>query len=370
MAKILYLCSTVTNEGPTIHLRTLLDTLNTEAFEAEVLTLSPEPRESLWEYFCNRDIPCHSLGLSKVKGLLFGIKDLTRFLEDGRFDIIHSSGIRADMLSAMAQCHIARVSTRHEPFYDYHIAYRGQLIGRLIEYFHCRALARMDCVVACSETVRRSAPRHLQPKVRVVRNCVDTSLFALPTPREKSTLRRELGLPLDQKVLVFVGRLVRVKDVETTIRGFLASNLDSSALLLIIGDGSERTRCEMAARKSPKVKFLGFCSKVPKYLQAADVYVSSSMLEGLPLSVIEALACGLPCVLSDIGPHRELASSLAGIELFPLGNWQQLARTMEQTMQIGAKYSKITAQLARQRFSSEIMASGFQEVYRSVLREE
>ena len=75
---------------------------------------------------------------------------------------------------------------------------------------------------------------------------------------------------------------------------------------VIVGDGEEKERLQLLAEGNKHIHFVGKHDNVVEYYQAADVFVSSSLAEGLPNTVIEAMACGLPCVLSDIGPHEEI----------------------------------------------------------------
>lgn len=368
MIRILYVSSTLVNQGPTIHLRTLLRALDRRAFDVEVLTLSPEPEDSLWTELCDLGITCRSLGLTRIRSAVSGARGLQKVVNEGGFDIVHSCGLRADILLGVGRSRAARISTRHERFFDLSIAWYGEVWGRFAEYLRCWALRRMDCVIAVSDTVRQSGPNRLQPRMTVIRNCVDTDRYCVPTVDQKKSLRIQLGLPVDRKIVAFVGRLDRPKDVETAIRGVLECRSDLAAQFVIVGDGPERARYEAIARKSSQVTFLGFRADVHSCLQAADLYLSGSIIEGLPLSVIEALGCGLPCVLSAIPSHEELAALLPGIELFPVGDWRELARILDRKLHAPSTSAHASSHAVKENFNAGVMARAFEDAYRSVLR--
>ena len=113
--------------------------------------------------------------------------------------------------------------------------------------------------------------------------------------------RAELGLQ-DKTVAIHVGRFDYQKNHEFLLDAFAqAREIDSSMVLLLAGDGPLRSAMEEKAASLPEdsVRFLGVRSDVHQLLQAADVFAFPSRFEGLPVTMIEAQAAGLPCVMSD-----------------------------------------------------------------------
>jgi len=137
-------------------------------------------------------------------------------------------------------------------------------------------------------------------KLRVIENGVDTELFH---PRkDKPAIRREMGIDT-RAVIGTVGRLNRVKNQAMLLRAS-APLLRDGAGLLIAGDGPERGNLEELARElgiRQQVRFLGEFSDIPALLPAFDVFALTSDTEGLPLAVLEAMACGLPVVATAVG---------------------------------------------------------------------
>jgi 1,2-diacylglycerol 3-alpha-glucosyltransferase len=119
--------------------------------------------------------------------------------------------------------------------------------------------------------------------------------------------RQELGFEVGQVVLIYVGRLAREKNVHLLVEAFAAAARRSArARLLMVGGGPLRASLEARAARlgvSDEVRFAGFVpyEQVPRYLACADAFVSASVTEVHALTVIEAMACGLP-VLGIDGP--------------------------------------------------------------------
>jgi glycosyltransferase involved in cell wall biosynthesis len=118
-----------------------------------------------------------------------------------------------------------------------------------------------------------------------------------------------------------------------------------------------------------RIRFLGRVSNVQEYLQASDYFVSASLAEGLPNAVLEALACGLPCLLSDIAEHQEiLQSAILRAMLFPVGESLSLAECLKGLE--GCSYSQLSdaaAGVVRDGFSAERMSRQYQGIYVELL---
>jgi glycosyltransferase involved in cell wall biosynthesis len=142
----------------------------------------------------------------------------------------------------------------------------------------------------------------------------------VPGPRDEA--RRRLGLPADALVVGMVGHFVRGKDQALLIDAFaaVAATAGVDAVLVLAGDGPTRAAVERHAASSAvagRVRFPGFVAAAD-VLGALDVAVLASQREGLPLSVVEAMAAGLPVVASDVGAVREaVADGETGIVVPP-----------------------------------------------------
>jgi len=171
-------------------------------------------------------------------------------------------------------------------------------------------------------TVRQSAVRRyreLYPefadRFAFIPTWVDSTVF-VPSPSDarressRTAFRREIGMPSDAPLLVFVGRLDQQKDPLLLIESLKLSVARVPNLhLAIVGDGVLRTRVQAsvhASRLGDQVHFLGVRPppEIAEILRAADVYVLCSAYEGMPIAMLEALATGLPVVSTDVGEVR------------------------------------------------------------------
>lgn len=123
----------------------------------------------------------------------------------------------------------------------------------------------------------------------------------------KEAVRQELQIPAEARVVVTVSRLVTEKGLELAIDALAAID---NVVFLIVGDGPLRqnleARCRMA---SLPARFIGHRSDVPRWLLASDLYLATSLWEGMPVSVLEAMAMGLPVVATDVPGLRETVVS-------------------------------------------------------------
>ncbi|MEW9898442.1 glycosyltransferase family 4 protein [Chitinivorax sp. PXF-14] len=140
----------------------------------------------------------------------------------------------------------------------------------------------------------------------VIRNGIDTSVFR-PDQISRARVREESGWVGEDKVIAYAARLHPQKGGEWALRGFAQlRQKEAKAKLLMIGDGPDRTRLEQLAQQlglNGAVRFTGAVQReqIPALLAAGDAFVFPTVRqEGLPLNVLEALAVGLPCVVSDL----------------------------------------------------------------------
>lgn len=196
-----------------------------------------------------------------------------------------------------------------------------------------RLLQRVDVFVTLTQAIEAelaefglgAIPRHRIP------NGVDLTLFAPADGDERQALRARLGLPKDRVLCAFVGRLTPQKAPDLLLEAW-AMGRWSQAHLVLVGDGPLRSRLEARVPSGPHtgiVTFAGATADVASYLKAADLLVLPSRAEGMSNVILEAMACGLPVVATDVPSNREVLGTdgKAGL-LVPPGNPAQLAETI------------------------------------------
>ena len=170
------------------------------------------------------------------------------------------------------------------------------------------------------ELGRAYASRYRAPDSRifVVRNGADTRRFSPVSPDEKRALRKKLGLPPDRPLVLFCGGLIRRKGVDVLLKAWTqVQRAHPTAVLVMRGSIGARATFVTAAHineqasftehlydlkealpRPEDVIFAGHGPDVESYYRCADLFVFPSRLEGLPFAVIEAMSCGLPCVVA------------------------------------------------------------------------
>lgn len=149
----------------------------------------------------------------------------------------------------------------------------------------------------------------------------------LVSASERSSARAALGLSADAFVMLYAAEFSARKDQRTLIQGM--AHLPERAVLVLPGAGEQLQQCrELAAELglANRALFPGFVQDMQLWRHAADVCVSASRSEGLPFHVAEALASGLPCVLSSVKGHVDMVRPNQEGLLFPAGDFAAFAR--------------------------------------------
>lgn len=191
--------------------------------------------------------------------------------------------------------------------------------------------------------------------VRVYNGCAE---LARGTDQDRAMLRAEAsasqgsagaaeqGTATDRGIIfVFVGRLAPIKDLGTMLRAFAeacasaglagaaaeAGEPDRDLRLWIVGDGPERGRLEALVSElgvADRVRFWGERHDVARFFAAADVFTMSSISEGLPMSLLQAMSAGLPALVTDVGGMAEVVRLAEGGLTAPVGDSAALAKQM------------------------------------------
>lgn len=203
-----------------------------------------------------------------------------------------------------------------------------------------RVLRESSGVMTVSEGLRHAViGLGVEPsRIRTIYQGVDDKLFF---PGDATAARQRLHLPLDRRLLLWVGRMVDVKRLDTLIAAFdLAHQRQPDLHLLLVGDGPLRASLQDDVQRrglNDHVTFVGSKSPVelPDWYRAADLFVLSSWSEGLPNVLREAVACGRPFVSTDVGSVREIAEPRGNspfAELVPVGDSTAMATAIERVL--------------------------------------
>jgi glycosyltransferase involved in cell wall biosynthesis len=262
-----------------------------------------------------------SIRLDRLTGLeltmsLPALVGMRRLLEDFAPDVVNAHHqyftTTPAALGATRRLGIPSVLTLHIATLDSFRGWRGQVARLYGSTMGKSLIARADALVAVSEAVARSANTRLNQMVRVIPNGVDNGRF-YPGPAREPGSRA-----------VFVGRLIANKGPDVAIDAFrIVRERIAGATLTMVGDGpmADALRRQVGeAGLEDAVIFLGMRDDVDEILRQSDVFVRPSQVEGMPLTILEAMATGLPVVACDVGGVAEIVRSGVTGHVVPPGS--------------------------------------------------
>lgn len=299
---------------------------------------------------------------------------LRRFVRGGKFDVIHVHGARGALWGRLA----AMGPGRPRVVFGVHglsiVHYTG--LKRRILVGIERLLGRMTDATLCDSHAERSDVLKWKiatgDRVRVVWNGIDFERWIIP-PGGRDAARAALGLSAREAVLVTVCRLNKPRDFETLLGGMAEIvRVRPDTRLLVVGDGPLRPQVEVLVgqhKLGEHVRLLGLVRDVSEVLAAADVaLLVTKGWEGLPLAALEAMAIGLPLVISDVGGNKEAVLDGKTGYVIPQADAPALANAVlylldhpEKAKQMGGS----GAARARENFSLYTMAAKTAEAYRA-----
>jgi glycosyltransferase involved in cell wall biosynthesis len=277
-----------------------------------------------------------------------------------QIDVIHCHGIKPDLYALLAarKSKIALVSTCHlwvfEDKKDWLISAmeRGLLLG-------------FDDVVAVSASIVPQL-RRFGIRAKVVDNGIDLTPFRVP----QSDLIKRMGWE-GRPIIGAIGRLAPQKGLQYLLRAapeVLREN--PTALFVFAGDGPERQALQAEANDlglRDAVRFLGVQENIPELLAAIDVLTMPSLSEGMPMALLEAMACGKAVVASRVGAITKVIEHRVNGWMIDSGDVSGLAEGLKEILGCGdlrRRLGRAAKQTIESRFSAEIMAKNYLEIYR------
>ena len=230
-------------------------------------------------------------------------------------DIVHASLILSPLdLKLPDICQslgIPLVATFH-PAFDRKRRNLSSSTQHLAYQVYAPRLANYDKVIVFSQLQRNLLVKLGVPadRVAVIPNGVDTARY-VPGP---STIKQELEA---RQLYVYQGRLAIEKNVESLLKGWRAARMNPNDKLVIVGSGPLESSLK-AFYADRNIHWLGFVANEDRrieILRGADCFILPSLVEGLSLSLLEAMACGTACVATDAGADGEVLDQGAGVIL-------------------------------------------------------
>ncbi len=303
-------------------------------------------------------------------------KVIAQLIDQLRIEVVHANtGHMLDAAVAAAMHSVPLIWHLHSPIEIDHARYTPHLdlpgYAALLKTLGSR-------VIAVSNDMADSYAAHL-PRENIVtlHNAVDTEALRLRAQRSVPSIRAELGLPCDARLVVGIGRISAQKDFAAFARVAAQVAQHAPDIHFVIAgpfeepEALDALRSEIARREMTRRVFvLGARADVPSLLIDADVVLSTARFEGHPIAIIEAMAIGRPIVaMACVGLRECITHETDGL-LVPLGDELAAAEAVNRVLSEPDFARRIGAQAlltAQRRFSREAFAQGFIEIARKCI---
>ena len=226
-----------------------------------------------------------------------------------KLDILHvhyaiphaTSAFLAKQILKLEGINIPVITTLHGT--DISIVGRDPALSPIVTF----GINNSDGVTAVSEDLKKDTFKSFKitNEIEVIYNFVDLTRFY----KQKKDHFKSLICPNNEKLLVHASNFRKVKRVEDIIRAFAKIRLEVPSKLLMVGDGEERQKMEELCRKldlCEDVRFIGKLDAIEEVLSVADLFLMPSEKESFGLAALEAMACEVPVISSNIGGLAEL----------------------------------------------------------------
>lgn len=298
---------------------------------------------------------------------------ISEVIIDEQLDVLHAHyavphAVCAALAKDMAESDIAVVTTLHGT--DVTVLGHDPTLRGTVKY----GINKSDLTTAVSDSLKQDTYDLIKPakEIRTVYNFVDDRQYR---PVDAHHMKAALGIPEEDKILIHVSNFRKVKRIEDVIRSFAIVNREIPSKLLLVGEGPEMADVHALATEigvGTEVLFLGKRDDLPDLFSICDLNLLLSEKEAFGLVLIEAMACGVPCVGSDIGGIPEVITDGENGFIRPLGDiegFAEAALAVLKNPELASRFSKDAIRSVRERFSAEEIVKQYESLYFEALGE-
>lgn len=293
------------------------------------------------------------------------------------FDLMHSHGaVKMGALCSVISRLLNKKTVAKIATAGHCAKLNTSLSGRVILGF----FKRSDAIIAMTDQIKSELlDSGIEPdRIVNITNGVDCDRFHPVSITEKAALRKQLSLPQSHIILLFSGRLVKRKGIDFVINTWTSvKDKYPATSLLILGSGTSQPdsveddlKAEVKAKNMEDILFLGESDKPEYYLQASDIFVFPSRLEGFPNAVMEAMSTGLAVLSSDIGGVKKLIEHQHTGLKFTLDNvdqFQQACFSLIESAQLRSQLGVAARNLMKQQYSFHSIAKAYMALYHRLI---
>ncbi len=315
ISKILYIVTQSEFGGAQRYVFDLATNLPRENFE---IAIAAGGNGSLFEKLGSKDIKTYKLNylirsINPIYDLIV-IFEILKLLIKYKPDIIHLNSSKASIVGSFASA-LYRIKKKHKLIYSVHGFVFNEPLPKVIKYFYYLA-ERLSAIFKDKLIFIYQADMDKAAKIKVaspekfelIYNGVEKIDYL---PRDQA--RNELKLPTDSLIIGNIANFYPTKGLPYLVKaaGIVCQKIPN-AIFVLIGDGLERKSIEAEIKKlslENKFLLLGKIDQAPKLLKAFDIFALSSVKEGLPYSLLEAMQAGLACVATSVGGNSEIITN-------------------------------------------------------------
>ena len=303
------------------------------------------------------------------------IQYIRKILIEKKINILHCHDFKATMfgICAARKLKIRKVATNH-------LWTKANWKLRVYEFIEGMMYRYCDHVVAVSEEILKEVEDFVSQKEKLswIPNGIDLKRFDFSdAAAQRQQWRESIGLSSEHIVIGNIARLSVEKNQALLIKTFADIVRESKApyhlRLLIAGDGPERDHLKKLTQDlkiDEQCLFLGVREDVPEILNSLDVYVQSSIREGLPIVLLEAMASQCVIVTTNAGGISKVISDQTNGLLVPSGDEDALMQAIDQVidnLEGSQKYGQAARELVEKEYSAQAMARKYQQIYQGIL---
>ncbi len=325
--KILRIIARLNIGGPAIHTILLTRYLDNQ-FETKLVAGNVSEGEKSMDYLAD-ELEVKPIYIEKMKRKISLLNDMSALFSIytivGKYkpDIVHTHTAKAGAIGRTA---VILYNLTHLRFGEERIrlvhTFHGHVFDKYFGTFKTSVFIRIerilavftDNIIAVSDRLKHELVNKYKIasdlKIKVIYNGYNLEPF-LSIEKKSVALREQISANSDELIISTVGRLVPVKGHEYLIKAL--SKIDIPSRLVIVGDGILRDKLEALVNKyglNTRVHFLGYQKDLQNIYSGTDIFVLSSLNEGTPVAIIEALASARPVIATDVGGVRDIIGNI------------------------------------------------------------
>lgn len=298
------------------------------------------------------------------------VTKIASYFKKNNISVVHSHGYKPSLI-----CLLMKIFYNIPYVVTCHLWYIRNV--RLLVYAFVEKISMLfaENVIGVSEEIVNNLEKARVPrkKLRLIDNGIDTELYSKIEIIDEQKLRYELGLKKDSLIIGSLGRLTEQKDYKTFVRAAAEVLKEREDVEFIIaGEGHLRSELVSLSKLlgiEHRFHFLGFRNDKMNMLRLMDIFVLSSLDEGLPIAMLEAMAARLPVVATRAGAIPKVIKNGENGMLIEKGDFKQLKESFVLLINDDKKratFGKKAYNTVKKRYSNDQMAAKYMDVYKEI----